>query len=147
MNQQFVHQSMQTRRSFLKAAAVAGSVAAPGDLAVQEACSQQALANSEEQGMTYTRSTCSPNCTGVCGMIAAGVPVREVAGTPRRSGAVRHRRGMGRRRYFSEDKIAELYADKTAPEPLGNEAESKLRVIAKRAIEADLRLADEMEAA
>lgn len=43
--------------------------------------------------------------------------------------------------------MAELYADKPAPEPLGNEAESELRAIAKRAIEADLRLADEMEAA
>jgi hypothetical protein len=30
---------------------------------------------------------------------------------------------------------------------LGEEAESELRTIAKRAIEADLRLADEMEAA
>jgi transposase-like protein len=53
----------------------------------------------------------------------------------------------GRRRYFSEDKMAELYAGKPAPEPLGEEAESELRTIAKRAIEADLRLADEMEAA
>ncbi|MCC6103218.1 MAG: IS256 family transposase [Olegusella sp.] len=53
----------------------------------------------------------------------------------------------GRRRYFSEDKMAELYAGRPAPEPLGEEAESELRTIAKRAIEADLRLADEMEAA
>lgn len=51
------------------------------------------------------------------------------------------------RRYFSEDKMAELYADEPAPGPLGNEAESELRAIAKRAVEADLRLADEMEAA
>ena len=45
------------------------------------------------------------------------------------------------------DRMAELYAGRPAPEPLGEEAESELRTIAKRAIEADLRLADEMEAA
>ncbi|MEE8724136.1 MAG: transposase [Atopobiaceae bacterium] len=35
----------------------------------------------------------------------------------------------GRRRYFSEDKMAELYAGKPAPEPLREEAESELRTI------------------
>jgi hypothetical protein len=54
---------------------------------------------------------------------------------------------VGRRRCFSEEKMAELYADKPAPEPLGKEAESELRAIAKRVKEADLRLADEMEPA
>ena len=41
-----------------------------------------------------------------------------------------------------------LYADKPAPEPFGKGGSSpELRAIAKRAIEADLRLADEMESA
>lgn len=52
----------------------------------------------------------------------------------------------GRPRYSSEDKMAELYANKPAPEPLGK-GWTELRAIAKQATEVDLRLADEMEAA
>ncbi len=44
----------------------------------------------------------------------------------------------GRRRCFSEDKMAGLYAGKPAAGALGRRAESELGTIAKRAIEGGL---------
>ena len=54
------------------------------------------------------------------------------------------------KRYFAESKIAELYDEKRAkqkPQPPTPEQEEELRLIAKKAIEASLELADELEAA
>lgn len=62
-----------TRRTFLAAsAAVAGGVAASGlaagtGLGVDEA---EALTSSEPLAGEWVRTTCSPNCTGACGMVA-----------------------------------------------------------------------------
>ena len=56
----------------------------------------------------------------------------------------------GTKRYFAESKIAELYDEKRAkqkPQPPTPEQEEELRLIAKKAIEASLELADELEAA
>jgi hypothetical protein len=51
------------------------------------------------------------------------------------------------RRYFSEARMAELYADAPAPEPADEGRATELQEIAERTIEASLGLADEMEAA
>lgn len=49
--------------------------------------------------------------------------------------------------YFPENKMAKLYTDKTAPDPLRREAGSELRTIAKRVIKRHLRLNNEMKTA
>ena len=71
-------QAGQTRRTFVKSAVALGSAAALGGLSSSEiavphaiADDKQAMMGDNEERMTYTRSTCSPNCTGACGMIAA----------------------------------------------------------------------------
>ena len=64
--------SMQSRRSFLKGAAVAGAATAvAGTACIDTALADIDLMSGTNQGITYTRSTCSPNCTGACGMVAA----------------------------------------------------------------------------
>ena len=68
----------QTRRGFLKTTAAAGVVACTAGSVAPLA---QALADdmtgdgmmdeTDGMGLTHVRSTCSPNCTGACGMVAA----------------------------------------------------------------------------
>ncbi len=53
----------------------------------------------------------------------------------------------GQRRYFSEERIAELYAQAPKPGPSEEGRAAELRELAVRAIEASLGLADEMEVA
>jgi putative transposase len=50
-------------------------------------------------------------------------------------------------RYFSEEKISELYEDRPKPEPPTEERSEELRLVAEQAIKASLELADRMEAA
>lgn len=50
-------------------------------------------------------------------------------------------------RYFSEEKISELYEDRPEPEPPTEERSEELRLVADQAIKASLELADRMEAA
>ncbi len=59
-----------TRRGFLGTCAVGAAALAAGgatSLALEQANAESA----QSDGMTLTRSTCSPNCTGGCGLIAA----------------------------------------------------------------------------
>lgn len=62
---------VQSRRTFVKTAAAAGVVAAMGSPAASKAFAEEVPVAGADQGMTFTRSTCSPNCTGACGMVAA----------------------------------------------------------------------------
>ena len=57
--------------------------------------------------------------------------------------------GWSRARYFSERRMAELYAPKAAPVPEAQTPEraEELRLVAERAINASLELADMLEAA
>lgn len=50
-------------------------------------------------------------------------------------------------RYFSEEKISELYEDRPEAEPPTEERSEELRLVAEQAIKASLELADRMEAA
>ncbi len=62
----------QTRRTFVKAAAAAGAALMAGTaFEATKSFAEQASEDPEANGITYTRSTCSPNCTGACGMVAA----------------------------------------------------------------------------
>lgn len=64
--------SMQSRRSFLKGAAAAtAATAVAGAASIDTAIADVDLMSGLSEGITYTRSTCSPNCTGACGMVAA----------------------------------------------------------------------------
>lgn len=63
---------LQTRRRFVKNVATAAAAAAVGGLA--SACTSTEDRQAEEmreEGLQHTRSTCSPNCTGACGWVAA----------------------------------------------------------------------------
>lgn len=51
----------------------------------------------------------------------------------------------GESRYFSEQRISELYEDR--PDPVAPSDERELRLMAEQAIRASLELADTMEAA
>lgn len=62
---------MQTRRSFVKTAVAAGMTTALAGVGAAGALGDDGAEENGEEGITYTRSTCSPNCTGACGMIAA----------------------------------------------------------------------------
>lgn len=63
---------VQSRRTFIKATAAAGAaIAANGGLANAAAFADEMPTAGADEGMTFTRSTCSPNCTGACGMVAA----------------------------------------------------------------------------
>lgn len=59
-----------TRRQFLKASAAAGTVLglAGTTIAGRQQKSQAAV---PDPNLSYVRTTCSPNCTGACGMVAA----------------------------------------------------------------------------
>jgi len=50
-------------------------------------------------------------------------------------------------RYFSEEKISELYEDRPKPEPPNEERSEEPGLVAEQAIKASLELADRMEAA
>lgn len=56
-----------TRRKFLKVSAAAGGLAAVGGVTLAGA---EKTEGQEEEGLTYVRTTCAPNCTGGCGMKA-----------------------------------------------------------------------------
>lgn len=58
-----------TRRTFLKATAAAGAVAAVGGVSLG-AQADTLTSDNTQNGLTYTRTTCAPNCTGGCGMKA-----------------------------------------------------------------------------
>ena len=53
----------------------------------------------------------------------------------------------GESRYFSEQRISELYEDRPDPVAPSDERERELRLMAEQAIKASLELADTMEAA
>lgn len=62
---------MQSRRSFVKASAIVGAAVATSGAGTAAAMSEDMPSMASDRGITYTRSTCSPNCTGACGMVAA----------------------------------------------------------------------------
>jgi len=65
------HRTAHSRRTFIKGATATCAAAALGTgVALEDANAVNGKAAGED-GITYTRSTCSPNCTGACGMIAA----------------------------------------------------------------------------
>lgn len=53
----------------------------------------------------------------------------------------------GESRYFSEQRISELYEDRPDPAAPSDERRRELRLMAEQAIRASLELADSMEAA
>lgn len=57
-----------TRRQFLKASAATGVMAAIGGVEFAAKAEEQTKTPTEE--LNYVRTTCGPNCTGGCGMVA-----------------------------------------------------------------------------
>lgn len=68
----FAEKLQPSRRTFVKTALAAGTaMAAAGATGTLTAVADEMPANAEDQGVTYVRSTCSPNCTGSCGLVAS----------------------------------------------------------------------------
>lgn len=59
-----------SRRRFLQATAAAGVLAGTGGLSLRLTRRLQAAPASGSGERKLVRSTCSPNCTGACGMVA-----------------------------------------------------------------------------
>ena len=72
MSAKLTGEFVQSRRTFIKGTAAAGATMAIGGVvSLDRAQASADMADDADGGITYTRSTCSPNCTGACGMVAA----------------------------------------------------------------------------